>query len=474
MSKEENENFETNKLAGKYTYRDTKLNAVSPTFCLAKWLQTTVTLYNGFTHSCHHPVQHKIEPEAVKKDPKALHNTPIKFYARKEMLEGIQTKECNYCWNIENLPDNHLSDRTYKSDVSWSKPYFDKVVASGLGENINPTYMEVAFENTCNFKCTYCSPDVSSRLMEEIQANGTYELSTMRLHDLNYLKQVGRFPIHRDDPNDYIDAFWKWWPELYQSLEVFRITGGEPLLSKHTWKVLDYIIENPRPDLVLAINTNMGVPRKLIDKLIEYTNKLQGKVKRFEIYTSCEATGPQAEYIRYGMNYAEFIDNCTYFLKSTDDNIWLNFMITTNILSVSTFKPFIQWLLDLRKDVQPDPLKTKEHRVRMMFSYIRWPQFLNLRILPDNMKAHYAKEWTDFAASNSKSLDITRSDALFSEEIDQIQRLVEFMESADDDLEKNMKDFAMYHSQYDERRNVSFDETFPELVDFINECHSKL
>ena len=50
--------------------------------------------------------------------------------------------------------------------------------------------------------------------------------------------------------------------DLYHDLHTFRITGGEPLMSKDTWKVLDYIIEtdNPNKNLSLAINSNLGVP----------------------------------------------------------------------------------------------------------------------------------------------------------------------------------------------------------------------
>ena len=124
-----------------------KINAVSPTFCLAKWLQSTTTLYNGHTHSCHHPVQHKIKVEDIKRNPRGLHNTPVKIAARQDMLNGVQTKECDYCWNIENLGKDHFSDRHYKSANEgmgiWQG--FDRVLASGLGENIEPAYMEVAF-----------------------------------------------------------------------------------------------------------------------------------------------------------------------------------------------------------------------------------------------------------------------------------------------------------------------------------------
>ena len=46
-------------------------------------------------------------------------------------------------------------------------------------------------------------------------------------------------------------------------MHVFRITGGEPLLSKHTMKVIDYLLENPQPNLDFAINTNACPPHKI-------------------------------------------------------------------------------------------------------------------------------------------------------------------------------------------------------------------
>jgi len=36
------------------------INNISPSFCTAKWLQTTLYLQNGYNHSCHHPSPHKI------------------------------------------------------------------------------------------------------------------------------------------------------------------------------------------------------------------------------------------------------------------------------------------------------------------------------------------------------------------------------------------------------------------------------
>ena len=432
-----------------------QLNGISPSMCLAKWLQSTTTLYNGMTHSCHHPVPHKIEVADVVANPKALHNTPIKFYARKEMLEGIQTAECKYCWNIENLGAKHISDRSYKSVTQWAWPSLQKVLDSGLGEDINPTYLEVAFENTCNFKCAYCSPEVSSRWMEEIKVYGPYNLTHKKHHDLKYLASTNRIPIHYKEQNPYIDAFWKWWPELYQDLKVFRITGGEPLLSEHTWKVLDYIEANPRSDLTLAINTNMGVPKKLVQKLIEYCNRIAPHIKELQIFTSAEATGKQCEYIRHGMVWDEFTENCDTFLTQVDPQIRLNFMVTTNLLGSTTFDKFIEYIMELRRKFNSN---VQYNRIPIMISYVRWPEHLSVTNLPDNLKSQYTSDWKKCIADNRNTLPAR----LYLEEIDQIERLIEFMNSVPQ-IDSEVADFYHFHAEYDIRRHESVCETFPEL-----------
>lgn len=435
-----------------------QLNKVSPSMCLAKWLQTTTTLYNGFTHSCHHPSPHKINVEDIKLNPRGLHNTPIKIYARDEMLDGIQTKECDYCWRIENMSPDNLSDRTYKSATSWAWPHLQKVLDSGVGEDINPTYFEVAFENTCNFKCVYCSPEVSSRWMEEVKQHGTYQLTNKKMHDVQWMTEQKRIPIHYKEENPYIDAFWKWWPDLYPELETFRITGGEPLLSKHTWKVLDYILEHPRKDLTLAINTNMGVPPALVTKLIEYCNRLAPLIKEVQIFTSAEATGEQCEYIRSGMVWSEFEENCNAFLTHVNPDVRLSFMVTANMLGATTFGKFIEWIVALRTK-----FNTTEaiNRVPMMISYLRWPDHLSMVNLPPELKLRYSSEW----ATITDSLKSGVPGRVYLEEIDQIQRLTNFMNSSSSNNVQT-QDFYLFQSETDRRRGTDVCATFPELADY--------
>ena len=90
-----------------------KLNAVSSSFCLAKWTDVTIHLESGTTHSCHHPAVHEISLEELKNNPSALHNTQFKIEQRKKMLAGERPAECEYGGKIEDLKTNDICHFKY-------------------------------------------------------------------------------------------------------------------------------------------------------------------------------------------------------------------------------------------------------------------------------------------------------------------------------------------------------------------------
>ena len=65
-----------------------KLNKVSSSMCLAKWMQTSLHLTTGKTNSCYHPPLHSINKEQIAVDPAKLHNTDEKKQQRDLMLQG--------------------------------------------------------------------------------------------------------------------------------------------------------------------------------------------------------------------------------------------------------------------------------------------------------------------------------------------------------------------------------------------------
>tara|TARA_B100000029_G_scaffold135788_1_gene130286 strand:- start:29333 stop:30760 length:1428 start_codon:yes stop_codon:yes gene_type:complete len=447
-----------------------KLDKTGCGFCLAKWTQVTLQLQSGHNHSCHHPKTHKINLQEIKRNPSALHNTQFKKEKRKEMLTGQRPKECDYCWNVEDNSDR-FSDRVFKSAESWSWPHADEIANLDWRADYNPRYVEVAFSNACNFKCSYCGPAYSTTWMEEIDKYGGYPTST-GFNDPRGLIAEDKIPIPQREHNPYTEAFWKWWPELYRDLHTFRITGGEPLLSKDTWGVLDYIIEQPNPNknLQLAINSNLGVPDNLIDKLIEKVQRIEdeGRVREMIIFTSVESWGEQAEYIRNGLEFNRFWDNCNKILTKCN-RVNFTIMSTYNALSVPNYDKLLYGIYDMKRMYGSDD-RYWNSAVFLDSSYLRYPLHQSVQILPKSFAQNIYKQTqlSEYMATpNFETRLIGYSDI----EVQKIKRIYDWMLVADKkERIQNRKDFYKFFSEHDKRRGTDFCKTFPELEHFYNRC----
>ena len=461
---------------GQYQKVKDKLDSVGCGFCLAKWTQVTMHLHNGMTHSCHHPSPHKIPLDEILENPTALHNTNYKKEKRKEMLEGKRPKECDYCWKVEDN-SNSFSDRVFKSEEPWSLPFFEEISTAKWDTNYNPKYVEVAFSNACNFKCSYCGPMFSSKWVEEVEKHGGYP-TTGNFNNLEYFKETKTLPFKHSEENPYVEAFWKWWPDLYKDLHTFRITGGEPLLAKDTWKVLDYIIEqeNPNRNLHFAINSNLGSPDKLIDGFIEKINKIEseGRVKDFVIFTSADAWGKQAEYGRNGLDFEQFWKNINKILEKCP-TVTIGIMCTYNAFSVFSFDELINNVYELKKKYS-SLKRAWTTAVTLDASYLRFPQHQTVQVLPSrfsrNVKSNYElmKSLEEVYHVNLNENGVTYG---FAEvEITKIKRIYDWMLSNQNqnELKTNRYDFFKFVTEHDIRRNTNFVETFPELKTFYEDC----
>ena len=373
------------------------LDGVSESFCLAKWFQTTLYLQNGYNHSCHHPSPHKIPLDEISVNHKALHNTQHKKQQMQMMLNGVRPKECDYCWKIEDLGKDHISDRVYKSATTWALPRLGEAIEIGTQDH-EPGYLEVSFSNVCNLKCVYCSPEISSQWQKEIERHGAYPTSG-KFNNIEYLRETNRMPYDPNGENPYVDAFWKWWPELWPKLHTLRLTGGEPLLSRDVWSLLDFVIENDKPDLTFCINSNLCVQDELIDKLIVKINQIADKVKEVQIFSSGEAVGQQGEYVRYGLDWDRWKRNMNKIARSCP-KVLLATMTTVNILSLPTFANFIEQILDMREEHNPAVLFNK---IQFMVNYLRFPKFLDIRNVTSDVKETLASHIADLISRRGES-----------------------------------------------------------------------
>ena len=439
------------------------MNEISPTFCMAKWHHTTIYLQTGETHSCYHPAPHKIPLDEIVIDASALHNTEQKKHERLEMLNGDKPSGCNYCWNIEALGEDIVSDRKERNASIYTPERYQQIKDGDWDQNINPQYIEISFGNECNFKCGYCHPKHSSSYYKEIKDHGPYTMVK------NHRNNIDWFQIYEEETNPYVEAWWRWWPEVSKTLTILRITGGEPLLQKSTWKLLDDLEKNPLPDLELNINSNFGVKPVLIDRLVEKINNLIAKkcIKDFKIFTSIDTWGPAAEYIRTGLDLQVWEQNLDTYLTKT--SLPITFMITFTILTVTNFQSLLEKILEWRVKYNGTD-QNKWQRVRFDTPFLKEPLQYDMNILPKDEFMPYMKSHLDFIIAN---LD-DKNRSKFSElEYEKFLRVVKYMESSiytPEKLKEGKRDFFNWFTEYDRRRGTDFQNTFPDLVKFYNDC----
>lgn len=433
--------------------------------CLAKWKQVSLHLPTGLNNSCYHPPLHQIDPSLLLDNPSALHNTPYKKEQRKIMLKQERPGECSYCWNMED--NGKLSDRHYRSGEPWAARDFDKIINAPWDQDIVPSYVEVNFNSACNLKCSYCSPQFSSSWMDEIQRDGSYPTAIPHNNPDHFSGERRPIPVREHNP--YVDAFWKWWPKLYPELEHFRMTGGEPLMDRNTYRVFDYVLANPSPKLHLNVTSNFSVEDKLFDRYINYVKQLchEDILEHFMQYVSVDGWGQQAEYMRNGLDFDLMWSRVERFLDEVPYRSSLTFIVTMNNLSVTSFDKLIAGILDLRKRYS----RTYQ-RVWFDTPVLRQPAWQSLQILPDSYSMLLEKT-KQFMESNLET-DENLFHGFKDYEIQRLDRDIAWMKNSlpVEQLQQNRADFYRFFAEHDRRRGTDFLATFPEMSQWWQECEA--
>jgi len=436
-------------------FRQQVLDTKSASFCAAKWYNATIWLGSGMTTSCHHPPAHSIDLKAIKTNPSAIHNTVEKKIDRLNMQLGNRPKGCEYCWKIEDMGRDAISDRVYKSKI-YPIEALDEAYTTPHQEDVNLRTLEIAFDRTCQFACSYCNPAFSSSWVRDIKSNGPYSnlISDGRnhfthAHDSSQLYRFG-------ETNPYVEAFFKWWEtDLHQTLQELRVTGGEPLMSGETWKLINWFKNNPgRSQTRLAINSNLGHDVD-VDRLLDATKDIS-----LDLYTSMESTGQQAEYIRDGLNYSAWVMNMIKLMDSKRLR-GLHVMCTINALCLDTLPDLLTVLMRWKH-------KYGQDFPNFTLNILRFPSFQSPLVLPEIKRTYHKDQLQSW-------LDRWTADPLLQEhERNHVQRLIDYLDvvktphSDAFEMPKLHNDFKQFYTQYDQRRNKNFAKTFPLLANWYN------
>ena len=197
------------------------------------------------------------------------------------------------------------------------------------------TRIEVRFSNLCNFKCRMCGDHSSSEIAKENQSRViplSFELSGRIIENSIYKA-----------PDSDIEEI----KQLCLGKDLFMLcfTGGEPLLIKEYYDLLDFMIENNKTDILIELFTNCSVYNpKFIDRLSKFT--------KINFVMSIDGVEKTAEYQRHGTKWDVVRSNIVKF-NSLPFTIYFNTTITGYVLlDVSSLAKFLMELYEQNKNIK--------------------------------------------------------------------------------------------------------------------------
>jgi organic radical activating enzyme len=200
---------------------------------------------------------------------------------KQEFLEGKQSNHCNSCWIKERQGlksiRNHFNQKFSINDITLTQ---------------TTKHLELRESNLCNFACRMCNPTDSVKIEREIEE----------------YPELAQF-YHPNTNSNMTDENWRQVLDVSMGLRSLYLTGGEPMLMKRYYDLLDHLIANGRnEDIDLRIYTNCSV----------YNPVFVEKLKQFKNVTlklSIDAVGKTAEYQRYGTEWETVRTNIFKFLE---------------------------------------------------------------------------------------------------------------------------------------------------------------
>lgn len=334
----------------------------SKTFCMYPWIHL-----HAFPTGEAHPCCHSMESIGNSRTStlNELWNSPKQKQLRQDMLSETPNSACKRCYEQENsgfFSGRRSANKHHGHHINRVKDTH----ADGHVQDFKMTYWDIRFSNLCNLSCRSCGHIFSSSWYQD-QA----KLVGGNWKDLNQaLNYSGRTETDM-------------WEQLIPHLdyvEQIYFAGGEPLMMKEHYNILDELERRGRFDVRLIYNTNF-TQIKLKDRTVfDYWKRF----KSVAVGASLDAMGPRAEYIRKGTNWAVVESNRRQMLETCPE---VDFYIspTLSIMNAMHLPDFH------RAWVDQGLLKPQDLNVNIL----QGPDYFRIDIAPAEYKAKISEKYQE-------------------------------------------------------------------------------
>ncbi len=433
---------------------------ITPTFCVLPWLQLPIGPQEQnvslCTHSCNKTLKTPDgQPYSFTKHTlDEIWNGKSMREIRKKMLTGKKVENCQRCYNFEAI--GKISIRNWRNQQwlgSSSKsrvPILNKVRKSSKNDykTTPPEILDISFGNLCNLQCRMCGPENSSKIQNELeQLSKQYkkEMSYLSV-DLEMLKKSKNWYKN----SRFLENVYRWTPDLKEILFI----GGEPVLIKEVWELIEYIKKNGyAKNIALQMNINCTyVPKKLLDAFNHF--------KKVILRLSIDGYKEVQEYIRYPSKWEVIEKNVMSILKEKNKNTEVVIYPTLQIYNIFNITELFQWA-------------NKFHQVDNVFLFsdhlVMGHKKLDIDILPRHIKEICLNKILDFEKKCFSPIteDEKYRIGFFYNGLKTLKNLLK--RDPPSDSQYHLAEFRKYTEMLDKSRGNSFQKTFPELYELLEE-----
>ena len=264
----------------------------SETFCMLPWMHLHA-FPDGRAYPCcvsdyWHPVG-----DLRKNTMAEVWNQEPYRNLRKNMVSETKSKECTKCYEQERngfFSMRNDANRNYGHHIGET----NDTHSDGTHPEFKIRYWDIRFSNLCNFSCRSCGPIFSSNWY-----NDHVKLYN-RVPDV-LGRDMARVEYTTGDEDDMIAQMMPHIPHLEQ----VYFAGGEPLIMKEHYFLLEKLIEAGKTDVRIQYNTNFSELAFKDKHVFEYWRHF----KNVSVGASLDASGARAELMRRGTRWAQAVDN---------------------------------------------------------------------------------------------------------------------------------------------------------------------
>ena len=287
----------------------------SETFCMLPWMHMHA-FPDGRVYPCclaeyFHPVG-----DLRKNTMREVWNQPKYKAMRVNMLADRPCVECTKCYEQERhgaFSMRNDANRNYGHMIKEVK----QTQTDGTHDEFKIRYWDVRFSNLCNFRCRSCGPIFSSNWYND------------------HVKLYNRKPdvLGRDmERVEYAagneDSMERQMVEHVPYLEQVYFAGGEPLIMKEHYTLLEKLIEAGKTDIRLQYNTNFSELAFKDKHVFEYWRHF----KNVSVGASLDGMSAQAELIRKGADWLQTVDNRERMMKEVPH---VDFYVSSTVSSMN-------------------------------------------------------------------------------------------------------------------------------------------